>query len=237
MNTYPSIGYICSGLHLRHAMMYVWSNYIVDCKRLLNRFVSKVCLNDTHSNTRTVIYLFVHQFLFVLGIVLILAVKQVGYISISLFLIFNKPMWLFEEKKFPTFYINVWIYYYILILNWVFFWFFFVDACGGYIDLSNGTIQSPSFPDLYPPNKNCVWQIVAPDQYRITLNLTHFDMEGNNVSTHSLVMFLILYAWFPAKPASFAAWKGKKTLVVLPVWYLQIIKFSVSREKKWNIFT
>ncbi|XP_052071922.1 tolloid-like protein 2 isoform X1 [Mytilus californianus] len=59
------------------------------------------------------------------------------------------------------------------------------DACGGYIDLSNGTIQSPSFPDLYPPNKNCVWQIVAPDQYRITLNLTHFDMEGNNVSTNS----------------------------------------------------
>lgn len=54
------------------------------------------------------------------------------------------------------------------------------DACGGYIDLANGTIQSPSFPDLYPPNKNCVWQIVAPDQYRITLNFTHFDMEGNN---------------------------------------------------------
>lgn len=56
-----------------------------------------------------------------------------------------------------------------------------VDACGGYIDQSNGSIQSPSFPDLYPPNKNCVWQIVAPDQYRITLNFSHFDMEGNNV--------------------------------------------------------
>ncbi|XP_060072061.1 tolloid-like protein 1 [Ylistrum balloti] len=54
------------------------------------------------------------------------------------------------------------------------------DACGGYIDLANGTIQSPSFPDLYPPNKMCVWEIVAPDQYRITLNFTHFDMEGNN---------------------------------------------------------
>ncbi|KAL5017782.1 hypothetical protein ScPMuIL_003504 [Solemya velum] len=54
------------------------------------------------------------------------------------------------------------------------------DACGGYIDQANGTIQSPSFPDLYPPNKNCVWQIVAPEQYRITLNMTHFDLEGNN---------------------------------------------------------
>ncbi|XP_013385673.1 bone morphogenetic protein 1 [Lingula anatina] len=54
------------------------------------------------------------------------------------------------------------------------------DACGGYIEELNGTIQSPSFPDLYPINKNCVWQIVAPAQYRISLNFTHFDLEGNN---------------------------------------------------------
>ena len=43
-------------------------------------------------------------------------------------------------------------------------------------------LQSPSFPDLYPPNKNCVWQIVARDQYKITINFTHFDLEGHNVS-------------------------------------------------------
>ncbi|KAK2192635.1 hypothetical protein NP493_27g02025 [Ridgeia piscesae] len=54
------------------------------------------------------------------------------------------------------------------------------DACGGYIDAANGTIQSPSYPDLYPPNKNCVWQIVAPAQYRITINFTDFNLEGNN---------------------------------------------------------
>ncbi|MCL4141678.1 UNVERIFIED_CONTAM: hypothetical protein GTU68_040780, partial [Idotea baltica] len=54
------------------------------------------------------------------------------------------------------------------------------DACGGQIDASNGTITSPSFPDLYPVNKNCIWEIIAPPQYRITLNFTHFDLEGNN---------------------------------------------------------
>ncbi|KAL7638238.1 UNVERIFIED_CONTAM: hypothetical protein RMT77_010802 [Armadillidium vulgare] len=54
------------------------------------------------------------------------------------------------------------------------------DACGGRIDASNGTITSPSFPDLYPVNKNCIWEIIAPPQYRITLNFTHFDLEGNN---------------------------------------------------------
>lgn len=55
------------------------------------------------------------------------------------------------------------------------------DACGGVIDATNGTISSPSFPEEYPSNKNCIWEIVAPPQYRITLNFTHFDLEGNNV--------------------------------------------------------
>ncbi|XP_055677103.1 tolloid-like protein 1 isoform X1 [Lutzomyia longipalpis] len=54
------------------------------------------------------------------------------------------------------------------------------NACGGIIDALNGTITSPSFPDVYPLSKECVWEIVAPPQYRITLNFTHFDLEGNN---------------------------------------------------------
>ncbi|XP_015432107.1 PREDICTED: tolloid-like protein 2 [Dufourea novaeangliae] len=53
------------------------------------------------------------------------------------------------------------------------------DACGGVFEDSNGTITSPSFPVTYPGNKDCVWEIVAPPQYRITLNFTHFDLEGN----------------------------------------------------------
>src|SRR6218665_1944317 len=57
-----------------------------------------------------------------------------------------------------------------------------VDACGGYIDASNGTIQSPLYPDFYPPSKNCIWLIVAPTQYRITITFHAFDIEGNNVS-------------------------------------------------------
>lgn len=56
---------------------------------------------------------------------------------------------------------------------------YFSDACGGIYDVPNGTITSPSFPDLYPLNKNCVWEIIASPQYKITLNFTHFDLEGN----------------------------------------------------------
>ncbi len=45
----------------------------------------------------------------------------------------------------------------------------------------NGTLTSPSFPNLYPSNKHCAWEIIAPPQTRITINFTHFDLEGNNV--------------------------------------------------------
>ncbi|XP_026476669.1 tolloid-like protein 1 [Ctenocephalides felis] len=34
---------------------------------------------------------------------------------------------------------------------------------------------------MYPSSKSCAWEILAPPQYRITLNFTHFDLEGNNV--------------------------------------------------------
>ncbi|XP_072939478.1 tolloid-like protein 1 [Epargyreus clarus] len=58
------------------------------------------------------------------------------------------------------------------------------NACGGVLVAPNGTITSPSFPDLYPPSKNCLWEIVAPPQHRITLNFTHFDLEGSNNMYH-----------------------------------------------------
>ncbi|CAG9559561.1 unnamed protein product [Danaus chrysippus] len=58
------------------------------------------------------------------------------------------------------------------------------NACGGVLYAPNGTITSPSFPDLYPASKNCLWEIVAPPQHRITLNFTHFDLEGSNNMYH-----------------------------------------------------
>ena len=36
-----------------------------------------------------------------------------------------------------------------------------------------------SFPREYPINKECVWEIIAPENHKITLNFTHFDLEGN----------------------------------------------------------
>ncbi|XP_050301020.1 bone morphogenetic protein 1-like isoform X2 [Anthonomus grandis grandis] len=55
-----------------------------------------------------------------------------------------------------------------------------VDACGGKFTSLNGTVTSPSFPELYPRNKRCVWEIEAPPQHVIFFNFTHLDLEGNN---------------------------------------------------------
>lgn len=54
-------------------------------------------------------------------------------------------------------------------------------ACGGFITKLNGTITSPGWPKDYPTNKNCVWQVVAPAQYQISLQFEVFELEGNDV--------------------------------------------------------
>uniref|UniRef100_A0A493SXC7 Bone morphogenetic protein 1 n=1 Tax=Anas platyrhynchos platyrhynchos TaxID=8840 RepID=A0A493SXC7_ANAPP len=51
----------------------------------------------------------------------------------------------------------------------------------------NGSITSPGWPKEYPPNKNCIWQLVAPTQYRISLQFDFFETEGNDVCKYDFV--------------------------------------------------
>ncbi|KAG8435188.1 hypothetical protein GDO86_013215 [Hymenochirus boettgeri] len=60
-------------------------------------------------------------------------------------------------------------------------------ACGGFITRLNGTITSPGWPKEYPTNKNCIWQVVAPAQYRISLQFEVFELEGNDVCKYDFV--------------------------------------------------
>lgn len=60
-------------------------------------------------------------------------------------------------------------------------------ACGGFITKLNGSLSTPGWPKEYPPNKNCVWQLVAPIQYRITLVFDVFETEGNDVCKYDYV--------------------------------------------------
>nr|DBA30180.1 TPA: hypothetical protein GDO54_006194 [Pyxicephalus adspersus] len=60
-------------------------------------------------------------------------------------------------------------------------------ACGGFLTKLNGSITSPGWPKEYPPNKNCVWQLVAPTQFRISLKFDKFETEGNDVCKYDYV--------------------------------------------------
>nr|VZI24470.1 unnamed protein product [Spirometra erinaceieuropaei] len=50
-------------------------------------------------------------------------------------------------------------------------------VCGGQIEGDRGTIASPSFPNSYPPDKECVWKIEVPAGSYITLTFDSFDLE------------------------------------------------------------
>ncbi|XP_020713717.1 dorsal-ventral patterning protein tolloid isoform X2 [Ceratitis capitata] len=71
------------------------------------------------------------------------------------------------------------------------------DACGGIINAStpNGTLNSPSYPDVYPISKECIWEVVAPPNHSVFLNFTHFDMEGNKYQyTECDYDYLLVYS-------------------------------------------
>ncbi|KAK1175725.1 tolloid-like protein 1 isoform X1 [Acipenser oxyrinchus oxyrinchus] len=60
-------------------------------------------------------------------------------------------------------------------------------ACGGLLTKLNGTITTPGWPKEYPPNKNCVWQVVAPTHYRISMQFEFFELEGNEICKYDYI--------------------------------------------------
>ncbi|XP_031554235.1 uncharacterized protein LOC116291235 [Actinia tenebrosa] len=50
--------------------------------------------------------------------------------------------------------------------------------CGGVLNNSVGTFQSPNFPSAYPANSHCKWTIRLPQDYAaINVTFHHFDLE------------------------------------------------------------
>ncbi|CAL1534071.1 unnamed protein product [Lymnaea stagnalis] len=70
-------------------------------------------------------------------------------------------------------------------------------GCGGVINTPNGTISSPSFPDMYPADTTCTWTIVAPKNHSIVLTFTHFDLEEG--TSKCLFDFVMVYRGGGAK--------------------------------------
>ncbi|XP_065408356.1 deleted in malignant brain tumors 1 protein [Chrysemys picta bellii] len=51
-------------------------------------------------------------------------------------------------------------------------------TCGGVLQSSSGTFQSPFYPGNYPNNADCVWEIEAVSNYRVTLSFSDIVTEG-----------------------------------------------------------
>ncbi|XP_057337332.1 cubilin-like isoform X2 [Microplitis mediator] len=53
------------------------------------------------------------------------------------------------------------------------------SACGGSYLSEAGTISSPSYPDSYPLNAECVWELNTSPGNRISLTFSDFDIESS----------------------------------------------------------
>ena len=52
-----------------------------------------------------------------------------------------------------------------------------VEACGGTLEGTTGTIQTPGYPHGYAHRKFCAWSIIGPADRRIKLTFDDFDLE------------------------------------------------------------
>ncbi|CEF59375.1 Astacin-like metalloendopeptidase [Strongyloides ratti] len=53
-----------------------------------------------------------------------------------------------------------------------------LNKCGGHLANLTGAIISPNFPNQYPPNTECTWDIILKDDYQIFLNFSFVSLEG-----------------------------------------------------------
>ncbi|XP_004860031.1 cubilin [Heterocephalus glaber] len=53
------------------------------------------------------------------------------------------------------------------------------SACGGNFHRATGTFETPSYPDVYPPNSECVWSIISSPGNRIQLSFISFQLEDS----------------------------------------------------------
>ena len=58
--------------------------------------------------------------------------------------------------------------------------FVWTSGCGGTFTAPQGILQSPSFPNTYPHNKQCEYLISQPQGQRIVLTFNNFTIEGGS---------------------------------------------------------
>ncbi|XP_006159809.2 LOW QUALITY PROTEIN: cubilin [Tupaia chinensis] len=54
-----------------------------------------------------------------------------------------------------------------------------LSACGGTFHMGEGIFNSPGYPEVYPPNVECVWNIISSPGNRLQLSFISFQLEDS----------------------------------------------------------
>uniref|UniRef100_A0A8C5UZ61 Cubilin n=1 Tax=Microcebus murinus TaxID=30608 RepID=A0A8C5UZ61_MICMU len=61
------------------------------------------------------------------------------------------------------------------------------SACGGTFHMAEGIFDSPAYPDIYPPNVECVWNIVSSPGNQLQLSFISFQLEDSQDCSRDFV--------------------------------------------------
>jgi cubilin len=83
---------------------------------------------------------------------------------------------------------------------------YFISAsnCGSIVHGPSGTIQSPNFPNNYPSNEYCTWEIRVPQGKQVRLDFQEFRTEEGKdkvmIYDTSMVEPMIVFSGIKDKP-------------------------------------
>ena len=58
-----------------------------------------------------------------------------------------------------------------------------VEQCGGEVYGPSGSIQTPGYPNDYPNNTWCIWNVICGENEQAELEFTDFDLEYQDTCT------------------------------------------------------
>eukprot|EP00094_Tigriopus_californicus_P007480 TCALIF_07202-PA protein Name:"Similar to CUBN Cubilin (Canis familiaris)" AED:0.20 eAED:0.21 QI:0/0.76/0.57/0.97/0.85/0.88/35/0/3998 len=83
----------------------------------------------------------------------------------------------------------------------------YFTICNNELFGHQGVIESPNFPNPYPHNRNCTWQITAPLGNTVNITFSHFELENSHPGNN-----LCVYDFLEIMEASVA--QGEQTSVI-----------------------
>ncbi|KAK6748609.1 hypothetical protein RB195_001309 [Necator americanus] len=63
------------------------------------------------------------------------------------------------------------------------------SVCGGPIYADSGVIQSPRYPESYPPNADCLWTVHVSEGYQVAVEVVYFHLEQHKDCIYDRVVF------------------------------------------------